>query len=41
MAPKNNTGASDDITKSTSFHFDYPRAVEGGLNLPFLQFYSC
>ena len=36
---KNNTGASDDITKSTSFHFDYPRAVEGGLNLPFFAIF--
>ena len=32
---RNNTGTNDDITKSTSYHFDYPRAIEGGLNLTF------
>ena len=32
---RNNTGTNDDITRSTSYHFDYPRAIEGGLNLTF------
>ena len=36
---KNNTGVSDDITKTTSYHFDYPRAIKGGLNLPFFAIY--
>ena len=36
---KNNTGVSDDITKISSYHFDYPRAIEGGLNLPFFAIY--
>ena len=36
---KNNTGSSDDITKNTSYHFDYPRAIEGGLNLPFFAIF--
>ena len=36
---KNNTGVSDDITKTSSYHFDYPRAIEGGLNLPFFAIY--
>ena len=36
---RNNTGSSDDITKNTSYHFDYPRAVEGGLNLPFFAIF--
>ena len=36
---RNNTGTNDDITRSTSYHFDYPRALEGGLNLPFFSIY--
>ena len=36
---KSNDGFSEDITELTTFHFDYPRALEGGLNLPFFSIY--
>ena len=36
---KTNDGFSEDITELTTFHFDYPRALEGGLNLPFFSIY--
>ena len=31
-------GSYEDITKASSLHFDYDRAVSGGLNVPFLLF---
>ena len=34
-----NNGSSEDITELTTFHFDHPRALEGGLNLPFFSIY--
>ena len=32
-------GSFEDITRRTSIHFDLPRALEGGLNLPFFAIY--
>ena len=29
----------DDISRETDFDFDYPKAVAGGLNLPFFSIY--
>ena len=34
-------GTYEDITKKTSLHFDYERALSGGLNVPFFcDFYT-
>ena len=33
------TGSFEDITRRTSIHFDLPRALEGGLNVPFFAIY--
>ena len=33
------TGKFEDIASNTSFDFDYPKAIEGGLNLPFFSIY--
>ena len=33
------TGKFENIAESTSFDFDYPRAIAGGLNVPFFSIY--
>ena len=34
-----NTGTFEDIALTTSYDFDYPRALSGGLNVPFFSIY--
>ena len=33
------TGKFENIAESTSFDFDYPKAIAGGLNVPFFSIY--
>ena len=33
-------GSYEDITKSSSLHFDFDRALEGGLNVPFFVIFT-
>ena len=39
VAQKNQNIDLDDISRETDFDFDYPKAVAGGLNLPFFSIY--
>ena len=32
-------GSFEDISEKTSFNFDYPKSIKGGLNLPFFSIY--
>ena len=34
-------GSYEDITKASSLHFDFDRAVSGGLNVPFFVIFTC
>ena len=38
-AQLDNSGTYEDIAHSTSYDFDYPRALSGGLNVPFFSIY--
>ena len=33
-------GSYEDITKASSLHFDYDRAISGGLNVPFFVIFT-
>ena len=38
-AQLDNSGTYEDIAENTSYDFDYPRALSGGLNVPFFSIY--
>ena len=38
-AQLDNSGTYEDIAQNTSYDFDYPRALSGGLNVPFFSIY--
>ncbi len=38
-AQLDNSGTFEDIAQNTSYDFDYPRALSGGLNVPFFSIY--
>ena len=37
---QNKNGSYEDITKASSLHFDFDRAISGGLNVPFFVIFT-